>query len=471
MNKYEQMASDILEKVGGKENVSNVAHCMTRLRLNLKDESVVNQEDVRSIEGVMGCQFTGGQFQVIIGPGTVDKVCDEVCKLGNFKNAEVIDENLDKPKEKFNPLDKKSWGRLGNKILDSIVGCLTPILPVLIAAGLIKMVAAIIAPGMLGLVSENSDIYRILTIVGDAGFYFFPVFVGWSGAKKFGCSPLLAMVIGGLLIHPDLISIANSGEPFSVFGIPMTAATYSSTVLPMILITWVMSYVEKFIKKISPEVISLMMVPTLTILIMVPLSLCVLGPIGAILGVYLSDMLVALYNLTGPFGVALIGAIYVYIVATGMHLTLITVALTAIATNGCDHFILVGCVAGTYAMIGMGIAVFLKAKNKQTKQVALSGTIAQAFGGVGEPFMYGILFRFKKLCVILSISIFIGGLWLGFNKAGVYFPGSNNFLAATMYGPDLFTGVIASVINFIAAFAMVMIFGFGEEDTNEETAV
>lgn len=464
--KNQKIAEDILQSVGGKDNVTNVLHCMTRLRLSLKDLSIPNIEEIKQISGVLGCQNVGGQFQIIIGQN-VPKVYDEFCKLGGFSKNSPLEIDLEK-KEPFQFTSLDSWKKLGNNILDGIVGCLTPVLPVLIAAGLIKMIVAIIGPGMLNLVSAESDIYQLFTFVGDAGFYFFPVFIGYSGAKKFGANPILGLMMGCVLLHPSFIEIVNSGKPFTVYGIPMIAAGYSSSVLPMILITYVMSHVERFVRKISPDAVSTMLVPTLTILIMLPISLCALGPLGTVAGQYLSSLLISIRAVTGPFGVALIGALFLLIVATGMHLTLISVAITTIATVGYDNTILVGSIPGTYAIIAIGIAVFLKSKDKETKSVALSTTISQALGGVGEPIMYGIIFRFKRLILVQMVSTFIAGLWLGFTNTAVYFPGTNNLLVFSACGKDIVNGVISCVIAFVIAFALVMIFGYESKPKGEK---
>ena len=342
------IAEKVLAAVGGKDNVTSASHCMTRLRLNLKDTSIPKKDEVTSIPGVIAVVESGGQYQIVIGQN-VAKVYPEFARLAGVATEKAIDENLDGPQKMspFNPLSLKSWGDWGNAVLNGIVGCLTPILPVLVAAGLIKMLASIISPAILNIVSTDNHVYRFLSILGDACINYFPIFIGWSGAKKFGATPILGMVIGALLVHPHLVEIVSSGEPFTVFGIPMQPVNYSSTVLPMILITWIMGYIEKFLKKYSPDILSTMLVPTLTILITAPLALCVLGPLGSILGVGLSNGLEALYNISGPLSVAIIGSTFLYIVATGMHLTLLSVALTTMATTGHDKFILVAGAAGT----------------------------------------------------------------------------------------------------------------------------
>lgn len=458
MNKYEQLANDVLDKIGGKENVTYAAHCMTRLRFNLKDESLIDKEVIKKIPGVMGCQFAGGQFQIIVGPG-VDKVYKRICEIAGFEMKDDIKENLDNQTKK-----EFSWKNTGNSILNGIVGCLTPILPILICSGLIKMIAAIIGPNMLHLVSDTSDIYRLLSFVGQAGFYFFPVFVGLSGAKKFGCNPMIALLMGVLLIDPTFVEIVKAGNAFTVYGIPMTLAEYSSTVLPMIMITFVMSYVEKYVKKIVPESVATLFVPLLTVLIMLPIALCLLAPLGSILGVYLGKGLIAFRQITGPFGVAIIGALFILIVATGMHLTLIATAIVSLTTVGYDNTILVGSIPGTFSMIALGLAMIIKSKDQETRNLSISCFVSQALGGVGEPMMFGLIFRFKRLLLVQMIGTFFGALYVGFTNVSLHLLASNNFLVFLAFSsPDksnIINGIIACVISFVITFALVIVFGY-----------
>lgn len=465
MNKYETIAATILEKVGSQNNVTFVTHCMTRLRFNLKDESLINQEEVKGIVGVMGCQFSGGQFQIIIGPG-VEKVYEAICQQGGFEMQEGLKENLDIGVKK-----PKSWKDLGNKILDSIAGCLTPILPILICAGLIKMIVALIGPSMLKIVSDSSDIFRLLTFVGDAGFYFFPVFVGLAGAKKFGCNPMIALLMGCILLHPSFIDIVNANEAFSVYGIPMTLTNYSSTVIPMIMITFVMSYIEKYLRKFIPDAVSTLFVPLLTVLIMLPIALCVLGPLGSILGIYIGKALIWLRDAFGPFGVAFIGAVYILIVATGMHLPLVTTAIVSMTTVGYDNTVLVGASIAIYTSIAVSLGVMLKAKSPETKSLGLSCFLSQFLGGVGEPTIFGIMFRYKKTLIYSMIGTFVGGLYAAFMGVAVYFPGSSNFLRALCFSGEntgsLIHGCIACAIGFVITFALMFVLGYEGKEEGE----
>lgn len=458
-SKFHDLAVTLLEQVGGAENITSVKHCMTRLRLVLKDDSLADDDAIKGDKGVLGVVRQGGQLQVIIGQ-EVPQLYAEVNALAPGLAGGNVDENLDDASEK-KPF---SWKDLPANIMGGIVGCLTPILPILIAAGLIKMIVAVFGPAMLGIIPEGSDLLRLFTLVGDAAFASFPIFVAWSAAKQFGANTVLALFFGAFLVYPDFVAIAMGETPFTVYGIPMTAASYSSTVLPSIMIVYAMSLIEKPLKKYMPTQISTMAIPTLEILIMLPIALCILGPAGAILGNYLAAFLFFLHDTLGPIGVAVIGSLFLLIVATGMHLTLLTTALVAITTVGFDDTVLVGSTAGTYACIAIYLAYFLKSKSADDKQLGLTVLVSQALGGVGEPGMFGVLFRYPKLTLIEMVSAFCGALWMGITHVKMYFLGSANFMAAAVFGgaepTNLMNGVIGCVIAFVLAFVLTMIFGW-----------
>ncbi len=197
----EQIAKEVLAAVGGKDNVSNVAHCMTRLRFTLKDNGLPNLEEIKKIKGVLGVQISGGQFQVIIGQN-VNKVYEHVCKLSDFEAQKTVEENLDAPKEKLTVKTALS------KAMNILSGSITPLIPIMLVAGMFKMIVAVFGPTMLGVLSEGSDLYTLFTFIGDAGFYFMPVFLGYTSAKKMGATPVLGMLLGAILIHPTFLGMA-----------------------------------------------------------------------------------------------------------------------------------------------------------------------------------------------------------------------------------------------------------------------
>ena len=293
---YNNLAREILQAVGGINNISSVTHCMTRLRFTLKDSSIPKDDEVKKIEGVLGVVRAGGQYQIIIGQ-TVPKVYETLLKLGNGKIAgsAPIDENLDANAQK----EKMTFKRGFNIVLNKVAGSLTPTIPILITAAMFKMLAAICGPKILNITPNSSDLYKLFTLVGDAGFYFFPVFLGYTSAKQFKTSPMLGMLMGAILLDPNLVKIVTAGKPFTVYGIPMALTNYGNTLIPILLSVWIMSYVERFFKKYVPTSLSTVFVPTLTIAVMIPITLCVLGPLGGFLGDYICNGLLAFGKLGG----------------------------------------------------------------------------------------------------------------------------------------------------------------------------
>lgn len=462
--KFKETATQVLEAVGGTQNISSVTHCITRLRFNLKDESVSNDEEVEKIPGVAGVMRTGGQYQVIIGQ-TVDKVYDALCEVGNLKNNDLDDELEGKEKE---PLTFKS---VGNKILNSLAGCLTPLIPMLIAGALFKTIVAVFGPDMLNVLSEKSDLYQLFTFVGDAAFYFFPVVIGYTAAKQFKCNPVIGMFLGGIMIHPSFTALVQSGAKFTVYGIPCNLQSYSATIFPIILSVWVMSYVERFFNKYVPSALKIVFAPFLTIVVMLPIELCVLGPAGAFLGNYICSAILALGNSGGIFtilAIALIGALWEFLVVTGMHWLLITTITTVIASSGHEAVISAATAAASFAVGGMCLGVALRKKDKEGKALSFSYVISQVIGGVTEPGLYGDGFGYKKPFIGMMAGGFAGGLYGAITGLTAYaIVPVANFLCLLGYAGgsqmNFINGIISAVVSFVVAAIVTYIVGIDEE--------
>jgi PTS system beta-glucosides-specific IIC component len=466
MAKQEQIrktAEQILNAVGGKNNVGHVTHCMTRLRFNLKDESVPNQEEIKKIPGVIGVMDAGGQYQIIIGQ-TVEQVYNSIVEIGDFKQDSLGSE-LGKSQKK-----KKTIGSIGKGILDGLAGCLTPLIPLLMAASMFKLLVAVLGPSMLNVISEGSDISTLLTFVGDAGFYFFPIIVGYTAAKKFGATPVIAMFLGGIMLHPTFVGMALEGKAFTVFGIPAQVQNYGSSILPIIASVWVMSYIEKFFKKYLPTTIKTIFAPALTIFVMLPISLVVLGPAGAWVGAYISKGLLGMSDLGFGFvAVAIIAALWQFLVISGMHLVMISTLILVMAQNGQESLILPAAIASSMAVAGMCLGVALRMKNKEERALSFSYLIAGAIGGVTEPGMYGLAIRFKRPFIGLMIGSFVGGLYAGLTKVTAYalIPVANVLCGLSFVGGptgNLINGIISMVIAFIVAAIASYFLGVKEEN-------
>ncbi|MBP2098208.1 PTS transporter subunit EIIC [Enterococcus rivorum] len=457
---YEQLASQILASIGGKDNISYVTHCMTRLRFNIKDNSLVQEKTLTSIPGVLGVARSGGQLQIIIGQ-TVEQVYTSLCQIGGFEYSTPIQENLDTPKEKL------TLKKVGNKILDALAGCLTPLIPLLVAASMFKMLVAVLGPGMLNLIAEGSDLFTLLTFVGDAGFYFFPIFIAYTASKKFHVTTVVAMFLGGIMIHPTFVQLVTDGKNFSVYGIPAQPQLYASTVIPIIFSVWIMSYVEKFFKKHLPTTLKTIFAPTLTIAVMIPLTLIIIGPAGNFAGNYLTEGILAFGNLGGIahlLAIGLVGALWQFLVMTGMHLLMITTMIMLFSANGSDNFVTLGAVAASMAVTGMCLGAALRIKNSEERNLAWSYVIAGIIGGVTEPGMYGVAVKYRRPFVGLMAGGFAGAVYASITGVTAYaLVPVANFLALSAYAGgstiNLINGVISGLIAILVSAIVTYLIG------------
>lgn len=448
-----QLASQVVANVGGKENISSALHCMTRLRLNVKDKSRVNVDAISNLKGVIGAQWSGDQFQVIIGQEVGDVYKELVAQTGIASEA-AVNENLDEKKKGF------SFGA----IIDAISGCLIPAIPIVTGAGMLKVV--LIFATMFGWMGADSPTYQVLSFASDAGFYFLPVFIGAFAAKKFNTNIGLGMLLGAILLHPTFVSNVSAGTAMSIFGLPIYAASYGSTIFPSILAVFVMKYVYDFFTKYVPTAVKVILVPLLTILVMLPLTLCAIGPAGSFIGIYLAKAIMWLYNTVGFLGVGVLAGLYPVMVITGTHGALFPPMMQALTTLGYDP--IVG-MAGVMANLCQGAATLaVGVKNKDERSNAISCAITAIFGGVTEPAMFGINLKYKTPLYAVIGGGFIGGCIAGLLKVYMYALGGSAgiFGFAGFVGPDstnLINFFISIVIGMVATFILTMILYKPEE--------
>ena len=464
MAKYTELCTAILENVGGKDNVASAVHCMTRLRINAKDKAKIDVDAVKKIKGVLGAQFSGDQFQVIIGQH-VSEVYHEFCSMAGVSEGAAVDENLD-VKE---PFDIK---KVPSKILDYISGSIAPILTVMVGAGWFKLIYAVLGPSLLNVCSTDSQLMRSLYIVGEAGFYFMPVLVAYGCAKKLNTNIPLTLLLGLLLVDPNFIQIAQAGEPFKIYGLfNMPLNTYTQSLIPILLTAWVFSYVYKYVSKVMPNSIKIIGIPLCSLAIMLPVMFCVLAPVGNLVGTALAAGFQFLYDLCGPFAIALIGGFWMYLVATGMHMAIIQIAILNIMTLGYDPVVLAGSQQANMALMGMAVAYFIKAKGEE-KQLAATNAVTLLVGGISEPTLFSVLLRNKKAMISYTIGGLVGGLIVGLTGAAIYvLGGASNILCILTYagGPksSLVWGCIAGVAAFLVSLVVGLIIGFGTPGEGE----
>lgn len=447
MKKYTRLADEIVGLVGGKENIAQFAHCVTRLRFNVANKDAVNTEAIKALPGVVGTNWAGNQLQVIIGQAVVE-VYALICEKNGMKAEEAVKENLDAPK------GKKKFSDYLSNFLTGIAGCVIPLLPLLIGAGMLKVVITLFTN--LHILPDTNASIVMLNMVADAAFYFLPVFVGATAAKKFGANMSLGMLIGAALISPTFIEMVNSGNPISIFGMPVHGASYSSTIFPTICSVFLMSYVEKFVAKKSPDALRNILEPLVTLVVMIPVTFVVVAPIGAIIGDGLAAFLNGMYLKFGWIAIALQAAIYPFMVLTGMHVGLIPIGINNFMTLGYEPSVILTGISN----LNQGISCFgvaVKTKDKELRSTAISSGITAVFGGVTEPAMFGVNLRLKTPLYASMIGSLVGGAVAGILHVYSYSFGSSAFpfllfCYISPEGKGLVSALVSILVGMVVTF-------------------
>lgn len=456
-----KIAREVLEAVGGKDNVTSATHCMTRLRLNLKDMGLPNEEAVKNINGVVGVVKAGGQFQVIIGQN-VPKVYNEFCAITGLETHEAINENLDGPKEKL------TLKKLGGNIMNYIAGSMTPMIPAMLGAGLCKALAAVVGPNMLNLVGETHNLYILLNLMYDGFFYYLPIMIGFNAAKKMNIPAPLGAFMGGVLMAPAFMNMVAAKTPFDIFGMNVTLVNYSQSVVPVLLSVAFMGFLYKALAKVMPDVLTTIFTPFITILVSVPVSFLFLAPLGNNIANAIGGGIAAFGNATGFFGVAVIGAIWEFLVMTGMHVPVIMTFMVDYMQKGYMTGAALGGNTATWACWGVALGVFLRLKNKQEKSAAGGFFISGIVGGITEPTLYGLCMKYRRCFIALVIGGFVGGAYLGITNVCAYMMGSSNFLNLISFTggttANLVNGIIGCVLSLAVAAVATYFIGFSKDD-------
>ena len=456
---YAAAAKKIVEHIGGVDNIASVTHCMTRLRFVLNDESIVNDDAVKGTDGVIGVVKQGGQYQIIIG-NHVETAYREVLKLGNFGEASEIAKG-----EKKEPLTLK---KIGNNILDAIVGTMSPLIPAIIGASMVKLLVMLL--GMAGILSADGETYKIINTIGDGAFYFLPVMVAASASKKFKTDMFIAIAIGGVLIHPDFRSLMEAvtvGETAAHFmGIPIASVKYTYTVIPALCMTWILSYIESAIDKITPAVTKNFLKPMLIFLIAAPIAILIIGPAGIFVGEGISSFVFFVQSKLGFLAVGIMGAIWPLLVITGMHRVFTPTILQTISDTGMEGTVMPSEIGANLSLGGVSLAVALKTKNIELRKTALAAASSALIAGTTEPALYGVAVRLKRPLLASLITGFVCGCLAGI--AGL--------ASRSMVSPSVLTGVqfidpanpgrsimwIAgiSVLSIVLSFVLTLVIGF-----------
>lgn len=435
---YENLAKKIVNLIGGKDNVNDAWHCQTRLRFKLKDESRAKTDEIKNLDGVINVLYKGGVYQVVIGPNVAD-VFEEVEPLLNLNNKTTT---KDESKEKTN---------FGAKIIDFVSGTFQPIIPALSGAGMVKAVLALLV--VFNVVSVKSQTYAILNMFGDTIFYFLPIFIAYSEARKLKCNQIIAAAIATVMVNPTWLQYVTAGKPVNLFDvIPIHLVNYAYSVIPIILIVFVQSYVEKALNKIIPKAVELVFVPMLTLLIMGVLALAALGPIGDIAGGYLSKFFTFLSVNASWAPALIIGGTLPVLVMFGLHNGSAPMGIMQLATKGYDSIFGPGCFVSNMCTATATLIVALRTHNKKTKQVAFSGAIT-AYMGITEPALYGVTLPKKYPLIASMIGGACGGLYAGLTHTHRFATGSSGLPAVLLYIGD---NTMQFMINIIIAMLIGM---------------
>lgn len=463
MGKYEKLAQDIVVNVGGKENVSGLVHCITRLRFTLKDESMAQDETLKNMDGVITVMKSSGQYQVVIG-NHVPEVFEDVCKILDLENNSGESE----PPKKKKKIDL---------LIDTVSGIFQPILGIMAACGMLKGFNTLFAT--LHLYSETSGGYLVINAAGDALFTFLPLFLGYTAAKKFGLKPMIGLALGAAMCYPGIqgSAIAEGAKPLytllngtmfaspvyvDFFGIPIISIDYTGTVIPIILTVWFASKCEKFFNRYVPDLVKFFFVPMLTLLVALPVAMIVIGPIATFASTLISEFTLMIRSFSPLLAGAIVGATWQILVIFGIHWGFIPVYINNIMTLGYDN-VMMPFFACTFATSAVVLGIYFKTKDKKLKQMAIPNFISGIFG-VTEPAIYGMLLPLKKPFIISCIAGGIGGAFYGhFNFRKFIMGGMGIFELPNMMNPDgsmgnIIVALVGIVISMTVGFLLTVIF-------------
>ena len=432
MSNYSKNAEDIITYLGGSKNIEEVKHCFTRLRFKVKDNSKVNVEMLEKIPCIVRVMKTMGQIQVVVG-NEIDEVYKAVEKYLEGTSIDVS--KLEEPVETKEEKGPKGIKYYGSQILNAISQTISPILMGMVVAGLFKAILTILT--LTNIVSTDSQTYILLNLMGDSFFYFMPVLVAYSASKYFKCNTVLSLMLAGILLHPNFIDLVNSGESISLFGLPVHAISYSSSLLPVLFTVWVQSKLET-------------------------------GPFGSIVGELIANAMLVIYNKYAVLGVFAICFLMPLFIWTGSHWVFMPVALSNMTNLGFDPFLWLGFTAWNFSQLAVSTVIMLKTKDKDLKQIAGSAAFSIATAGISEPCAYGLTLKYKRPIIPSFIGCAVGGLFFGIFKVKVFQMINVSLLSLPQFldpagGNNFMLAIIGIVLVFTVTFVLTWFFGFDDK--------
>lgn len=469
--KEQTLAEQLLKAIGGPENIKSSWNCATRLRIIPYDENKIDENAIKDIEGVIGLVHQGDQYQIVIG-NSVNVVYEIFQKL--------LDQQEDHPSNNSVNTEQTNQRKKTNvvsKILNAIVGSITPMIPVLVAGGMGKCVVLLL--NMAGVLPEASTTYQILFFIFDSAFYFLPVFVAMSAARHFETNIYLAALVGCTLINPSFIEMTESGADIDFLSIPVLGFSYASTLIPSIVAIWILSYVDRFFNKHLWVSVRRFLAPLLSIFIVVPLTIVIIGPAMMYVSQGISEVVFYLSDKLGFLSIAFFSLLYPWIVTTGMHSALAVAGLDLINTNGFDPFTRVLTLMHNITQASATFAIALRTKNPVFKGTAVSASLTALLAGITEPCLYGVTLKLRKPMYACMIGGFSGGLYAGITGVNAYIFLTPGLVSLPMWiNPsntgnlaNLWNAVIAMLIAAVITFIATWILGFEDVPVKQEQTV
>lgn len=462
-----QTAQKIIEYVGGENNIVRVWNCMTRIRFNLIDDSLVQEDKLKSLNMVINIQKTPSQFQIIIG-----------------KNVDVLTKDINKMLVKTMNIEKKvnnvkqakpSLKMILNNIIETITSIFSPILPAIIGAGMMKVIISLIT--ILDLFPKTSGIFQMCQWIGDSAFYFLPFLLAVSSARKFNVNEYVALCLAGILMAPALIAGSSSKMlPLSFLGLDLPYMNYSSSIIPIILTVFLMSYIDKLVTKLLPKLLVPIFQSLIVLIITVPIMLVILAPLGFYVGELLSKGLINLFAISGPITGCILAGLNPLIIMTGMHYAFMPAAIQSIETNGIDNFWLPFALISNLAQTGAIFAVLFKYKTKKNKSIAFSTGIS-AFFGISEPGLYGITLKLKKPLYAAMVGGAVGGFVAALLHVKTFAFTAPNIFSLPTYISQLgdkqafYAIIISGIVSLIVSFVLTLLFKFDLDEKEEKLSI
>lgn len=451
--KYEKLSKEIIEAVGGKDNIISLVHCATRLRFTLKDDDKADDQMIHQIKGVLSLVKKGGQYQLVIGREVHD-VYLEIVELADINEDEEL---LIAPRKKKGII---------NNVFGAIIGSVGPLIPPLVACGLGKCLLMVLT--VTKVLSTDSQTYYIFNFIFDTTFTFLPVLIAFSAAKQFKCNPYLAAFLGCMLVHPNWAAIVDAKESIRLFGlIPVIGMKYTSTIIPSIMIVWIMSYVERFFNKHIHRMVKSFLAPLLTVLVMAPLSFVILAPAMTVISLGISKVIMLFYNQFGMIAIGVSCLLYPWLVSTGMHAALALAGIEMLGKSGFDPFTRTLTLCHNMSQGAAAFAIGLKTKDQEFKSTCFSSSLTAFLAGITEPCLYGVTLKLKKPMYACMIGGGVAGLYAGFVGLKAYAFLTPGLFSLPMWmtennGNNFTNALITIVICVIVTFIATLIIGFDD---------